>query len=63
VSAGVPHETAAFPFHQSGSSAKRLVEVGSRAVSMAHTDMFVSNDAPERVFRPIRDWLIERQVG
>ena len=49
-------ETAAFPYAQIGSTSKRLLEV-----PMAHADMFVSNQARERVFKPIRDWLLERQ--
>lgn len=57
----VPPATAAFPFYQIGSTTKRLVEVGTRTVSMAHADMFVSNQAHERVFRPIREWLLEQQ--
>ncbi|MBI5545209.1 MAG: alpha/beta fold hydrolase [Deltaproteobacteria bacterium] len=58
----VPPATAAWPFHHVGSVAKRLVEVGSRTVAMAHADMFVSDQAHERVFQPIRDWLLDQQV-
>lgn len=53
----VPPETAAFPYHQIGSSAKRLLEVGSQTIAMAHADLFVSSEAHQRVFAPIRDWL------
>jgi pimeloyl-ACP methyl ester carboxylesterase len=53
-------ETAAFPFPQIGSARKRLVEVGSREVPMAHADMFVSRQAHQQVFTPIRDWLLEQ---
>lgn len=58
----VPRETAAFPFERIGSPAKRLLEVGSRTMAMAHADLFVSNEAHQRVFAPIRDWLLEQQV-
>ncbi len=57
----VPPETAAFPFHQIGSSSKRLLEVGTHTIAMAHADLFVSNEAHERVFRPVRDWLLEHE--
>ncbi|HEY3446578.1 MAG TPA: alpha/beta fold hydrolase [Myxococcales bacterium] len=57
----VPPETAAWPYHHIGSAAKRLVEVGTQTVAMAHADMFVSRHAHERVFAPIRDWLLEQQ--
>jgi pimeloyl-ACP methyl ester carboxylesterase len=53
----VPRETAVFPFHQVGSTAKGLLEVGTTTLAMAHADMFVSNEAHERVFRPIAEWL------
>ena len=53
----VPRETAEFPFHQVRSTAKGLLEVGSATLAMAHADMFISNEAHERVFRPIAAWL------
>ncbi|MGC4120383.1 MAG: alpha/beta fold hydrolase [Myxococcales bacterium] len=58
----VPPETAAWPYHHSGAKAKKLVEVGSQTVAMAHADMFVSRHAHERVFAPIRDWILEQHV-
>jgi pimeloyl-ACP methyl ester carboxylesterase len=57
----VPPETASFPYEQIGSKSKRLVEVGSPAMTVAHADMFVSSQAHEQVFHPIRDWLLEQQ--
>lgn len=56
----VPPETAAFPFQKIGSARKRLLEVGSATLAMAHADLFVSEEAHERVFTPIRDWLLEQ---
>jgi hypothetical protein len=46
----VPRATAEFPYARIGATSKRLLEVGSEAVSMAHADMFVSNEAHARVF-------------
>lgn len=57
----VPPETAAWPYHHAASTAKRLVEVGTKTMAMAHADLFVSRHAHERVFAPIRDWLLEQQ--
>jgi pimeloyl-ACP methyl ester carboxylesterase len=54
----VPRDTAAFPFHQVASRDKALLEVGSREVALAHADLFVSNEAHARVFRPLADWLV-----
>ena len=56
----VPPRTAAFAFHQAGSKAKRLVEVGSAALPMAHADLFVSRESQRQVFAPIRDFLLEQ---
>jgi pimeloyl-ACP methyl ester carboxylesterase len=55
----VPRETAVFPFNQVRSTAKGLLEVGSATLAMAHADLFVSNEAHERVFRPIAAWLAD----
>ncbi|MBL9026548.1 MAG: alpha/beta fold hydrolase [Myxococcales bacterium] len=56
----VPPETAAFPYHAIGSTDRTLLEVGSETLKLAHADMFISNHAHERVFAPVRDWLLER---
>lgn len=56
----VPPATAAFPFHQIGSPVKKLVEVGTKTLAMAHADLFVSTEAHERVFAPVRDFLLEQ---
>ena len=56
----VPRETAEFPYVQTGATSKRLLEIGSEEVSMAHADMFVSNEAHARVFAPIATWLAEQ---
>jgi pimeloyl-ACP methyl ester carboxylesterase len=56
----VPFETGVFPFHQVGSTAKNLLEVGSATLAMAHADMFISNEAHERVFRPVAGWLAKK---
>jgi len=55
----VPRRTASFPYHCSTASQKRLLVVGTRDIAMAHADLFVSNQAHERVFAPMADWLAE----
>lgn len=56
----VPPETAAFPYHAIGSPDRTLLEVGTDTLKLAHADLFISNHAHERVFAPVRDWLLER---
>ncbi|MGI5862586.1 MAG: alpha/beta fold hydrolase [Myxococcales bacterium] len=58
----VPPETAAFAFHKIGSQVKKLVEVGSDAVTVAHADLFVSREAQARVFAPICEFLLEQEA-
>ncbi len=53
----VPRRTAEFPYRSVRSSSRSLLEVGSRELSMAHADLFVSNEAHGRVFEPIASWL------
>jgi pimeloyl-ACP methyl ester carboxylesterase len=59
----VPAETARFAFDHVASREKALLEVGTRDVALAHADLFVSNEAHERVFAPVADWLAERSHG
>jgi len=56
----VPRETAEFPYSKVGSQVKRLLQVGTEDIAMAHADLFVSNEAQERVFFPIAEWLAEQ---
>lgn len=53
----VPRETAMWPHLNIGAERRDLLEVGSYAVPIAHADMFVSDHAPELVFKPLADWL------
>jgi pimeloyl-ACP methyl ester carboxylesterase len=53
----VPRATAEFPYHRVRSPARRLLTVGTPEVSLAHADMFVSNEAHRRVFEPLAGWL------
>lgn len=53
----VPRETALWPHLNIGSERRDLLEVGSYSVPIAHADMFVSDHAPELVFKPLADWL------
>jgi len=55
----VPRETAAFPFHKLRSPRKKLLEVGTDTIAMAHADLFISREAHERVFAPLADWLAQ----
>jgi pimeloyl-ACP methyl ester carboxylesterase len=55
----VPRETASFPFHKLRSTRKKLLEVGTDTISMAHADLFISREAHERVFTPLAAWLAE----
>lgn len=57
----VPKETAAFAYEQIGSKRRELLVVGDEEIAMAHADLFISNVAHERVFRPIADFF-ERQA-
>jgi hypothetical protein len=36
---------------------KKLLTVGAADLSMAHADLFISDEAQLRVFAPIADWL------
>lgn len=55
----VPRETAAYPYYKLHSSKKKLLEVGTQSISMAHADLFVSRESQERVFAPLSEWLME----
>ncbi len=54
----VSRKTAEYAHHHVGSSERRLVEVGSREMPVAHADMFISDHADALVYSPIRDWLL-----
>ncbi len=56
----VPRETAEFVHRTVSSPVKAVLEVGDDTVTMAHADLFVSNEAHERVFRPVAAWLEEQ---
>lgn len=55
----VPRETAEFVLSASTAKIATRLDVGTADLRMAHADMFVSNHAQERVFRPIARWLAE----
>jgi pimeloyl-ACP methyl ester carboxylesterase len=56
----VPRKTAEYPYLTVRSPVKKLLEVGVEGFNMAHADLFVSNEAQERVFGPISSWLREQ---
>jgi pimeloyl-ACP methyl ester carboxylesterase len=53
----VPRATAMYAYLHVASRERRLLEVGSRELRVAHADLFVSNAAHAHVFSPIADWL------
>jgi esterase/lipase len=53
----VPRDAAEYALKQVGSSRKELLVVGDEDCRLAHADMFVCNEAHERVFAPIAEWL------
>jgi len=59
----VPRRTAEFPYLAAGSPVKKLLQVGTPEVAMAHADLFISDEAQTRVFEPIAAWLAERAAG
>jgi len=59
----VPRDTALFAYHQVASVEKRVLEVGSKEMAMAHADLFVSNESQEHVFEPISAWLAKQNAG
>ena len=56
----VPRETAEFPFLKSRAASKKMIEVGTEQILLAHADLFVSNEAHARVFAPVAQWLAEQ---
>jgi pimeloyl-ACP methyl ester carboxylesterase len=59
----VPRATAEFPYEAIGASDKALLRVGDAAYSMAHADLFISDEAETRVFEPIASWLAPRAIA
>lgn len=53
----VPRATARFPYDQVRSPLKKLLEVGTAELAMAHADLFISSEAHLRVFEPLAAWL------
>ncbi|MFW5741449.1 MAG: hypothetical protein ACOC1F_13910, partial [Myxococcota bacterium] len=53
----VPRATTIWPHEVIGSARKDVLEVGSEEQPIAHADMFVSDLAPDLVFKPLGDWL------
>ncbi|MFT3774402.1 MAG: alpha/beta fold hydrolase [Minicystis sp.] len=59
----VPRRTAEFPYLASGAADKRLIEVGTEQIVMAHADLFISRESQARVFEPLATWLAERSAA
>jgi pimeloyl-ACP methyl ester carboxylesterase len=57
----VPAETATYPYDAVSSKQKELVVVGDETLSMAHADLFISNEVHGRVFGPIRDFFLRNE--
>jgi len=58
----VPPETALAALDAWGGEDKTSINVGTPDDWYAHADLFVGNEAPQRVFTPIADWLLARQT-
>ena len=58
----VPRRTAEFPYLAVGSPVKRLLEVGTEELYMAHADLFISRESQARVFEPLAAWLDEQNA-
>ena len=56
----VPPKTARATFDAIGSEDKKLLCVGDARTPIAHADLFLADIAPERIFRPIAEFLIAR---
>jgi hypothetical protein len=56
----VPRRTAEFPYRTVASPVKKLLEVGTADLAMAHADLFISDVAQTRVFAPIASFLAEQ---
>jgi pimeloyl-ACP methyl ester carboxylesterase len=59
----VPRRTAEFPYRAVSSPVKKLLEVGSEELYMAHADLFISSESQARVFEPLAAWLVEQNAG
>jgi pimeloyl-ACP methyl ester carboxylesterase len=56
----VPPKTARATFDAIGSQDKKLLCVGDARTPIAHADLFLADIAPERIFRPVADFLLAR---
>jgi pimeloyl-ACP methyl ester carboxylesterase len=56
----VPPATSRATFDAIGSEDKKLLCVGDDRTPIAHADLFLATIAPERIFRPIADFLVAR---
>jgi pimeloyl-ACP methyl ester carboxylesterase len=57
----VPPETSRAIYSQIGSTDKALLEVGDPTAPIAHADLFLSNDAQERIFARVAEFLLARE--
>jgi pimeloyl-ACP methyl ester carboxylesterase len=53
----VPSHTALSAIEASGARQKDVLRVGTRQLPFGHTDPFIHRDAPQKVFRPVFEWL------
>ncbi len=59
----VPEATALSAARLAASTVKDVITVGDADYPMAHADMFISDEAHQRVFVPLADWLVAHQDG
>jgi pimeloyl-ACP methyl ester carboxylesterase len=58
----VPPPTSRAIFEAIGSEDKSLLEVGNAAMPIAHADLFLSTGAQPRIFAPMADFLLARNL-
>jgi pimeloyl-ACP methyl ester carboxylesterase len=56
----VPPKTSRATFDAIGSDDKKLLCVGDVRTPIAHADLFLADIAPERIFRPVAEFLLAR---
>ena len=57
----VPRETAMSGLDAMGSTNHDVIEIGDTEQAYAHADLFISNHADQKIFKPIADWLLKQE--
>ncbi|MFO0616715.1 MAG: alpha/beta fold hydrolase, partial [Polyangiaceae bacterium] len=56
----VPRETTEYTHERIGSRDRQHIVVGTPTLAFGHADVFTSDHSEEHLYRPVRDWLLER---